>query len=237
LPISKQFPTFALYSKFKIQNSKFKIVKIMARIRHAVMGEFIGKLGNVVGAHWNGINTLCAYSGKVKNPDTDPQRQQRKKFSVAGKFVKPLQPVLRIGWKKAAHGMTPVNAAMRHILRNTITGVYPDFTVDAEKVMISSGSLLKPMGAKATKAGDNITITWTDNSVTDPALETDAALVALHNPALGEAVCLTEAARRADATASVQIPEHWQDGDYSLYLGFVTKDGKHASDSVHIPLT
>jgi hypothetical protein len=206
----------------------------MAIITKAVMGEFSGKLGNVVGMKRNGQGVVRAYNARPKNPDSYLHRIQQKKFSVAGKFVKPLQPVFKIGWKPAASGMTPVNAAMRYILRNALTGDYPDFTVDAAKVMISYGSLLKPMGVEASIAAKTITVKWADNTETDRTMETDRVLIAVHNPKLAEALCVPDAAKRIELAATVTVSAHWDGDVFNVYLGFVSKDGKYASDSVHI---
>jgi hypothetical protein len=78
----------------------------MGRIKKGILGGFSGKVGTVVGANWKEISYMRSLPQKVKNPRTEAQRKQRSKFLLVVNLLKPLNPLLRIGWK--LHAKTTV---------------------------------------------------------------------------------------------------------------------------------
>ena len=57
----------------------------MAKSNWGITSGFIGKLGNVVGFNWKGINLQRALT-KSTDPHTEKQLLQRAKFALAGKL-------------------------------------------------------------------------------------------------------------------------------------------------------
>jgi hypothetical protein len=141
---------------------------------------------------------------------------------------------LRTDWKLYAHRQSPFNAATSYTLANAITGAYPDYSIDASKVLVPRGSLTPAANTNATSAGGNIDIMWDDNSGVGSAKPTDRALVAVLNPAKAEAITTTEGTERMTGTQTVPVPADWSGDSVEIYLGFVSEDGKEVSNSVHL---
>lgn len=55
----------------------------MAVLRRGILGGFRGKVANVVGAAWKGIDTMRSLPVSVANPNTPAQQQQRTRFAEA----------------------------------------------------------------------------------------------------------------------------------------------------------
>ena len=52
----------------------------MGKISQGVLGGFSGKVGNVIGASWKGIDYMRIMPANVANPRTQGQIDQRSKF-------------------------------------------------------------------------------------------------------------------------------------------------------------
>jgi hypothetical protein len=207
----------------------------MGTIKKGILGGFSGKVGTVVGASWKGIAYMRSLPQKVRNPRTPGQVSQRTKFAVTLNFLKPLNGLLRTGWKLYAHRQSPINAAMSYTIANAITGTYPNYAIDPSKVYVSRGGLAPALNGKAKpSAGASIIFDWDDNSGSSAAKQTDKALLAVVNPAKSEAVFDTTGATRAETTLSVNLPADWVGATVEAYIGFISEDGREVANSVYL---
>ena len=71
----------------------------MGRINQGILGGFSGKVGNVVGGNWKGINYMRVKPASVANPKTVGQVNQRTKFSERLKFLQPMKDFIKVGYK------------------------------------------------------------------------------------------------------------------------------------------
>jgi len=205
----------------------------MGTIKKGILGGFSGKVGTVVGSSWKGISYMRSLPMKVRNPRTLRQLDQRSKFAIALGYLKPMNGLLQIGWKLYASKQSTINAAMSYTIANAITGVYPDYSIDPGKVLISRGSLTPTVNFIATPIKGAINFEWDDNSNLNTSKETDKALLAVVNPAKSEAIFDTAGATRAEASQSLSMPAGWAGDTVEAYLGFISEDGMEVSNSVY----
>lgn len=204
----------------------------MGTIKQGILGGFSGKVGNVVGATWKGINYMRALASKVSNPKTDLQLEQRQKFAAAVKFLQPLTQFLKIGFKNYAVKMTAMNNAMAYILRNAIQGTYPNYTIDYTNVLLSRGNLAPAMNQSVTSTvAGTILFAWDDNSDETGASALDKSLLVVYDVEKNQAVYFTELGTRADKTQPVTVPNSFSGDLVHCYIGFITADGKTLSNS------
>ena len=206
----------------------------MGKIRKGILGGFSGKVGTVIGASWKGIAYMRSLPQNVRNPRTELQRKQRSKFSITIDLLKPMTAFLRIGWKLYANRQSAFNAATSYTLDNAITGTYPDFEIDASKVLVSRGSLTPALNAAANSVDGKLTITWVDNSGSGSAKATDKALTAVSNASKGVAITNTAGRERSTGTQTVELPADWAGDSVEVYLGFISDNGKDVSNSVYL---
>jgi len=206
----------------------------MGRIKKGVLGGFSGKVGTVVGASWKGISYMRSLPQSVKNPRTLGQLSQRSKFALVQHLLQPLSDVLRIGWKLHAQRKSPVNAATAYTLAHAVSGEYPDFQIEASKLLVSRGSLTGVTNAFVSFSSGQIEFQWEDNSGVGTAQGTDKALVAIVNLAKGEAVTITAGAARRDCVQNVSVPSGWSGDEVHTYMGFVSENGKEVANSVYL---
>lgn len=113
----------------------------MGTIKQGILGGFSGKVGTVIGSSWKGISYMRGRAQNVKNPRTERQMEQRSKFALTLDFLKPITPFVRTGFKAYASKQTAFNAAMSYIVKNAISGTYPNYAINFTNVLVSRGAL------------------------------------------------------------------------------------------------
>ena len=112
----------------------------MGKISQGILGGLSGKVGNVIGGSWKGIDYIRIKPSSVTNPRTPGQVNQRNKFSATIEFLQPNKDFLNVGYKAFAIKKTAFNSAMSNVLSNAITGIAPNFTVDYSLALLSKGN-------------------------------------------------------------------------------------------------
>ena len=206
----------------------------MGKIDLGILGSFSGKVGNVVGGKWKGISYMRAKATSVSNPRTQAQMTQRSKFALVLALLKPITGFIRVGYKKYTTKQTAFNAAMSYILNNAVTGVFPDFSIDMSKLLVSRGNLTGAANAIATSADGVVTLTWDDNTGSGTAAQADKALIVVLNPTRAESVFNTAGNQRVSGTEDITVPADWVGENVEVFLGFITEDGKDVANSVYL---
>jgi len=207
----------------------------MGKISQGVLGGFSGKVGNVVGGTWKGIDYMRIKPANVTNPRTEGQVDQRSKFSTVLRFLQPMTDFLRVGFKLYANKMTQFNAAMSYNLNNAITGAYPNFMVDYASALVTRGNLSGAAnGAASSPSAGDVQITWDDNSGSGSAQATDKALIVLLNTTRQEAVFTTAGPARSAGTETISVPSEYTGEDVEVFLGFISEDGSKVANSSYL---
>ena len=204
----------------------------MARYTKGALGSFSGKLGNVVGSNWRHIDYLRSLPKPSSKPATPLQLAQRAKFALAVSFLSTIKDVLNIGFGDAKRGRnTGYNEAVSSMLGKAITGSYPDFEIDYEKVEISRGSLLGLIGlSMAESAPMEITISWQDFSNRFNAFDDDDVIAVLYNESK-QLFMVYEEVQRQDSAINIILPEIFSGDEVVAWVFLVKRDGDTTSDS------
>ena len=206
----------------------------MGKIAQGILGGLSGKVGNVIGGSWKGIDYIRIKPSSVANPRTEGQVNQRNKFSTTIEYLQPNKEFIKIGYKSYAIKKTEFNAAMSYVLNNAIGGVAPNFVVDYSTALLSRGSLsgvLNPTTDLATPG--QVTFGWGDNSAEGNANITDKAMVLVYNPTKKESIYILDGADRTAGTQVVTIPSTYTGDSVELFMAFVALDGQ-VSNSVYL---
>ena len=207
----------------------------MGKIGRGILGGVSGKVANVVGARWKGIDYIRAKPQSVANPRTLLQVNQRTKFALVLRFLQPNLNFIKIGYKNYAVKKSQFNSAMSFILNNAIIGVSPDFEIDYSLALLSRGNLagaLNPVFDLTTPG--QVQFSWDDNSTEGNALATDKVIVVIFNPLKGESVLITDGATRADLSQTVIIPNSYAGDDLQLFISFMNAEETQLSNSIYI---
>lgn len=204
----------------------------MGKIGQGILGGLSGKVGNIIGGSWKGIDYIRIKPTSVANPRTEGQVNQRNKFTATLEFLQPNKDFINVGYKSFAIKQTAFNAAMSYVLNNAIIGVTPDFSVDYSSALLSKGILSKALNPTAdlTTAGQ-VSFSWDDNSTENNAKRTDKAMLLVYNPIKNESTYQLAGAERITGTDVLTIPNTYAGDTVELFMAFVSLDGKVSNSS------
>ena len=210
-------------------------INIMAILRSGILDGFSGKVGSVVGSIWKGICTIRMYVANPTNPNSPAQLEQRAKFATVMKFLQPLTSFFRVGFKNLAIGQTAVNAAFSANFPDLITGVFPNFSIDYSKAVVSKGNLAGALNptVTATLAGQ-IHYTWEDNSWETNGDASDQAMLVVYNPIKQAVVAIVNGPARSTMTMSVILPNSYAGDEVQCYIAFINQSGTKVSNSEYV---
>ena len=207
----------------------------MAILRSGILGGFAGKVGTVVGSIWKGISTMRAYVANVTQPGSPAQLEHRAKFSLMMAFLKPLTAFLRIGFKAYAVGQTAQNAAFKTNFKNAITGVYPNFTIDYTKVLVSQGNFTGALNPAVTSStSGEVAFTWDNNSWETDAEPDDTAVLVVYNPIKQAAVSNVGVSTRTVGAMTMILPNSFAGDEVYCYIAFQNAKGTKISGSQYV---
>jgi len=207
----------------------------MAIVQNPITGRSKKKFGTAVFSKQFGKNTMRTKPIEVKNPKTLKQKQQRSKFSLMVELSRMMLGFIRIGFKQVAIGMSAFNMFMKNNIKDVITGVYPAYTIDFTKLIVTKGTLTGADAGTATAvAGHKVTIGWTDNSGTGDALATDKAMQLIINYDKRQVAIDTTTKTRTDATNQITVPPSWVGDEVYVYLAFMDEAGAKIADSSYL---
>ena len=204
----------------------------MARMNNGILDDFSGKIGKVVGSKWRGVSYMRAKSKERTGAPSDAQLEQQAKFAVAGKFSQSMNDLLTLGFRDQAIRMTGKNYGQSLILRDAITGTYPDFQIDYSKVLLSQGKLpriKKPVTAP--EANGIVKFTWTNDAGNKLAKANDQAILIAYCPEENEAEYAFGPARDA-GTGTLDLAE-FSGKKVHTWLSFMSANGKLLATSVY----
>ncbi len=207
----------------------------MGKIAQGILGGLSGKVGNIIGGSWKGIDYIRIKPSSVANPRTVGQVNQRNKFTVTLEFIQAVKPFIQKGYKFLAVKKTAFNAAMSYVLNNAIGGIEPNFNVDYANALVSRGGLSSALNPTTdlTTAGE-VTFNWDDNSAEGNANTTDKAMLLVYNPSKKESMSLTDGADRTAGSQIVAIPTTYAGDTVELFMAFITADGNQVSNSTYL---
>ena len=149
----------------------------MGKIKKGILGGFSGRVGNVIGGSWKGIDYMRSEATSIANPRTTKQVEVRENFSVIGKLMAGAVQVLRASdWRK-----TRGNSAFARGVQVNYKDSLVEGAVDFTK--LNFGVFSCPALHSQTCAfsvADNalkLSMTWTDESYDPEQTRTDDVFV------------------------------------------------------------
>lgn len=204
----------------------------MGTFSKGLFGAFKGKVGNMVGSTWKGIEVLKSKPAGRKGKFSPDQLQQQAKFSLIAKFLQPLASLLDQAYNSGAVKMSGFNKALSYNILNAVTGEYPAFKVSYPMVQLGQGSLTNAESPKvASTAAGKLSVNWVDNSGSGSAQASDKAFVAAYCEELNRWVFSQNAAARNAGTLSMDVAS-FTGKSVQTWFGFVSAKGKQVTTSL-----
>lgn len=207
----------------------------MGKYNKGILGGFSGKVGNVIGSSWKGIDYMRSIPNSTADAKTDAQMAQRNKFAMVNALLRKLAPVIKMGFTNNKR-MTAINSAMSYNLKNAVTGSYPDQQIDFASLAVARGDLIPASESTAESTSPSqVNFSWTDNSEVGSAQPDDKALLVVFNPAKERAVFIPGTGpERGDESYDLVLPGSYAGDTVEVYIAFVSADGLESSDSTYL---
>ena|ERR1700712_2332890 len=206
----------------------------MATIKKGILGPFSGKIGNVVGSSWKGLDVIRTIPKKKKYRFSKLQILQQANFILMTRFLRPLTDLLNITYGYSAVNMSGYNKAFSMNIHH-IAGTYPSLKVNYSAIMLSYGRLVN--GYEVTGSSVNkgkLLIDWSRKLVfNNQASETDQLYLAAYNEDKDFWYWDFAVAKRLDGTIELDL-SHYSGLQMHVYLGFISENGKNCSNSLYL---
>lgn len=203
---------------------------------NAIIGDFSGKLGNVVAYTIRGVQLIRVYQPKVYNPQTARQQWSRQAFNLVRQMMHSLIPTLKEGYQN----VNPVYTYQIGIGRNirAVSGVTP--VLDYSLVRVSEGnapsaSFGAPTGTQGTSV--SFSVTTTPDCFTDPAGNAvNYGIVAVAYAPDAGASSMVATVITGDSNVSIPIPPAWSGLRVHVYaFGVQFTDSANGINTSAIP--
>lgn len=205
----------------------------MAKNYQGILGNFSGKVGNIVGRVRSDRTVIAVYQPEVGNPQTTSQMTQRQKLAKVTEFLKGAANIVRFSMKSLTKYGTGWSAAIQYNMTYAVTGTYPNQQVDQSLARISAGNIDLPYSPNASADGTTLSLTWADNSGMGNALATDVICAACYNKTKGQWVSNTEVGERNERNGSFALPTTWAGNDVDVFM-YVRRGNTEFSNSSYL---
>jgi hypothetical protein len=207
----------------------------MAILRNGILGNYQGKIGSLTFYTLNGKQVVRTI-GKITKPPTVRQLQNRMEISVVNGFLRPIIEFINAGFAVMAQGTTknPYNIALAYNKIQAVQGVYPDVTMNYEKVLVTEGKLPEAIDPAVELLPEGLSFTWQCPADLPWPRASDQVMLLVYFPALQKALYLLSGASRAVCQTVMNIQENLLAEYMEVYISFVAENRKGISNSSYL---
>lgn len=204
----------------------------MGIIKRGILGGVSGKVANVIGGSWKGIEYLRSMPLSVANPRTTSQVANRDRFkSVTVLASEMLTTIIKPLWDRFAVSMSGYNDFCK-----SNKDVFSGGTFQASSLVISRGKMDAPTGLTGTanSTAHTFTVSWS-NALSDAyASADDEVYIAVVGSEGVFAAAVSGAVKRSAGTVTFDYPPTWRGGQPIAFVAFRRPDGTIVSNSASV---
>lgn len=215
--------------------------RAMARLKKGINGPISGKVGDVVGSSWNGIDYIKSLP-KRKKPATENELKSRFRFALSQAWLRPLLVFVRVGFKGYTETYEGFAAAKSYLSRNAFEGEGFETIVNPALMRVSYGDLPLSEDIQFEKTNNSeLLFTWNTDKVSG-AYPDDQVMLLAYNVEKEDEVnsgnvffSLTGQFRKTGSdTLSISPDNYSPNKTYHIYAAFSAFDRSSQSDSVYL---
>lgn len=191
-----------------------------------------GKVGNIVGATWRGMDIIRSAPTPSKKPPTKKQQTNREKFAAAVNFLQPLRHVVSEYFGNADGVKSRYNQALSWCRSKVVVEDEAAIQLLWNRAMFAKGELMQLKNGRLEPNTEKVLrILWDDNSDQGNA-ETDDILHLIVYPENSCNVQYFETeTKRTVGIFEKEVSEFSSIGKAAVYVFFTSKDRKLVSNS------
>ncbi|SHF45460.1 GNAT family N-acetyltransferase [Pedobacter caeni] len=207
----------------------------MGKLLNGVFGGFHGKVGNLVGYTLKG-KYVIRMIGRSEKPLTPARKANCQKMTVVNEILSPCIHAIRVGFRLAVAGTdrNEYNEAVSYNKKNALQGVYPNISLDYDKVLLSMGTLPVAINPTISQNEEKITFNWETSDIPGSAHYNDRAMLVIYFPDLKDSTCYLIGAKRGEGKDVIAIDSPNINERMEAYISFAKEDGRAISNSIHV---
>lgn len=205
----------------------------MAKAPNGILGEFIGKVGPVIGVNYRGQLILKSIPTKSTKKRSEKQLMNQAKFGVMMNFLSPLQTIVNRYFTTSDKTKIGMNIISSYFLKEVISIKNEQFEFAFEKAVFTQG-ILSPAFIYSKKVDNNndVILNWHNNTDNGLAQKDDYLMIIGYCVAEGELHLFSNAAERTDTEVLLQMPPNWHSSVH-FWTFWVSSCGKFHSTSLY----
>lgn len=205
----------------------------MGKLPHGINGPIEGRVGTVIGSSRNGIPYLKGPHKKRTKKISVKEKVNRSKFKMAQEWLSPILPFVREGFKDFSQKAPGFRGAISHLLMNGFDGVPPNRVIQPELVKVSFGDLVLPEDITVdTSSSKVLKFSWNPKPV-DGGFSNDQVMLLAYDIKNGKMHYTITGQFRKAGSDELNIASMY-DGNYYIYLAFVSADRSRRSNSIYL---
>lgn len=190
---------------------------------------------SVIGSSWRDVNYMKGLPRPSSKAPSEAQLMQRKRFQVVVKFLSQIRDLLDESYgKQDLSRATGYNLAIQEVLLHAVTGIYPDYTIDYPKVLMSKGSLYTTpkLSISSEAAAGVVNVKWKSVINKFNSFSSDIVTVVLYNTAKNLFV-VDQSATRQDEVLDIDVSADFSADKLQCYLYFMSTEKGRLSPSIY----
>lgn len=212
----------------------------MAILKPGQVGNFNGKIGQVVVSTWRQLTVGRSTPKKSSKKATETQLDQQSKFGLVTTFVSRFISIISLGYQNSQGNLTPYNRAVKYLLNTAVIGAYPDYAIDFSKFLLSSPRASNEIDTpesitmSATVSG-KITLTWVSKlGSLDNTKDTDKLYTLFYNASDGSAMLTYGDVERSKLSFTTRVPEEESTDQIHGWAVFISANKKLVSKTMYL---
>lgn len=179
----------------------------MPRLKKGIEGGFSGKIGNIVGSSWRGMDIIRAAPKKPQKPPTAKQLLQREKFRTAVNFVNAAKEVVYQFFGKDEGTRTRYNNCVSYLVNRAVEVMDNEPKFNYHRILVTKGELMQIQNPATDTIAEQLQVSWIDNSQHGNASSTDLFWLLFYDDVLNQSFSVETAFTRSAGFAKVAIPK------------------------------
>lgn len=194
-----------------------------------------GKVGDKVYVIKNGKNYVRSLPEKSSKLPTEKQLAWRTSFAMVTQFLIPISSLINESYRKINPKKSGLQLSIRQLLKEALTGVYPNIEIDPAKVILIRGNLAAPTGNMTYVARTNeLDFYWPQISKDYQNLSDELGIL-IWCRALNEFYSkLNLGVRRDQEFCTIPIPLEFKGQEIHVWLFYRSPDHRSFSNTTYM---
>ncbi|WEK17784.1 MAG: DUF6266 family protein [Candidatus Pedobacter colombiensis] len=207
----------------------------MGILKNGIMGNYRGRIGNLVFYVLNG-KTVVRTIGKTTKPPTELQLKCRQEMSVVSSFLKHITEFINVGFNLMAkyNNKHPFNMALSYNRKYALQGRYPDIGVNFKKVLVTEGSVLNAIDPFIESIPEGLKFSWSCPDSLNWSRPNDNVMLLAYFPVLQKAEYVLYGAKRSAGSDILSLPADLLNEYMEVYISFVAEDRRGIANSTYL---